>query len=132
VNEEGIRDLERRRLAALVATDLATAEALHADDYELIPPGGHPISKREYLDAIGSGALDYEVFEPSSEIRVRMFGSEAAAVRYKARIMIHDHEGGTDAGLFWHTDLYELRGGRWQAVWSQATRIRRPPIEQAS
>ena len=24
---------------------------------------------------------------------------------------------------FWHTDIYELRDGRWQVVWSQATRI---------
>jgi hypothetical protein len=23
----------------------------------------------------------------------------------------------------WHTDHYELRARRWQAVWSQATRI---------
>ena len=30
---------------------------------------------------------------------------------------------GTTAGLFWHTDIYERRNERWQAVWSWATRI---------
>ena len=29
-----------------------------------------------------------------------------------------------DSDRFWHTDMYDLRDGRWQAVWSQATRIR--------
>ena len=24
---------------------------------------------------------------------------------------------------YWHTDGYERRDGRWQVVWSQATRI---------
>jgi hypothetical protein len=129
VDDDEVRDVERRRLAALVAVDMDVAEALHADDYELVPPGGHPITKRDYLDAIRSGALDYEVFEPASEIRVRRLGATAAAVRYRARILIHDDQGGTDAGVFWHTDLYELRDGRWQAAWSQATRIRRPATE---
>jgi Domain of unknown function (DUF4440) len=125
VERSDLQEIERHRLAALVTADIPAAEALHADDYELIPPGGHPISKREYLDAIASGALDYEVFEPASAIRVRSLGPNAAAVRYRARILIHDDAGATDGGVFWHTDLYELRDDRWQAVWSQATRIRK-------
>ncbi|HEU5326140.1 MAG TPA: nuclear transport factor 2 family protein, partial [Candidatus Limnocylindria bacterium] len=36
---------ERRRLRALVDADLPTADALHADDYELITPGGSSLSK---------------------------------------------------------------------------------------
>jgi len=125
VKADDLRDIERRRLAALVAADMATAEALHAEDYELIPPGGQTFSGREYLEAIGSGALRYEVFEPASEIRVRLLGEIGAAVRYRARILVHDGEGNTDAGTFWHTDIYAFRDGRWQAVWSQATRIKR-------
>ena len=31
--------------------------------------------------------------------------------------------GALDSGMFWHTDVYEIRDGRWQAVWSQATQI---------
>lgn len=63
----------------------------------------------------------YDVFEPASDIAVRAYG-EVVAVRYQARIEVH-WNGGNDRGLFWHTDIYELRNGRWQAVWSQATRI---------
>jgi hypothetical protein len=119
---ELLREAERVRLRSLVAPDVLVAEGLHADDYELITPGGATLSKREYLDGIASGELDYSVFEPISEIRVRLY-DRAAIVRYRVRIEIV-FDGGRDVGNFWHTDAYELRGDRWQAVWSQATRIR--------
>lgn len=117
-----LREAERAGLEALVAPDLSVAERLHADDYELITPGGATMSKRAYLDGIGSGDLDYSVFEPVSEIRVRLYG-EAAILRYRVRIEI-TVGGAHDEGTFWYTDAYEFRGDRWQAVWSQATRIR--------
>lgn len=122
VLEELLREAERGRLRSLVAPDLEVAERLHADDYELITPGGATLSKREYLDGIASGDLDYSVFEPVSEIRVRLYDG-AAILRYRVRIEIQVN-GGQDAGTFWHTDAYELRDNQWQAVWSHATRIR--------
>jgi len=44
-----------------------------------------------------------------------------AMLRYQARIRVED---GDDLADFrcWHTDSYEFLDGRWQAVWSQATR----------
>ncbi len=114
--------LERERLRALVESDMDVAEALHADDYQLVTPGGRAMSKREYLDGVAAGELRYVVFEAASEPAVRAF-DEVAVLRYRARIEI-DLPDGRDAGLFWHTDVYERREGRWQAVWSQATRTR--------
>ena len=35
------------------------------------------LSKRDYLDGIASGELDYSVFEPVSEIRVRLYDGAA-------------------------------------------------------
>lgn len=118
---EALRDSERQRLAALVERNMEVAHALHADDYGLITPGGAVLSKQDYLSGIASGTLRYSRFEPDGEIAVRVWGT-AAALRYQVRIDI-DWEGGRDSGRFWHTDIYELRDGRWQAVWSQATRI---------
>ena len=122
VDAELIRDTERRRLRALVNGGVDEARALHSDDYQLVTPGGVTMSKQDYLGGIASGELDYLVFESASEVHVRVYEG-AAVVRYQARIEILV-KGERDAGLFWHTDLYELRVGRWQAVWSQATRIR--------
>ena len=116
-----LREVERRRLRSLVNRDMAVAASLHADDYELVTPGGAALSQQDYLTGIESGELDYHVFEAASDVAVRVSG-EVGIVRYRARIDIAV-SGRADRGLFWHTDFYEWRDGRWQAVWSQATRI---------
>ena len=117
-----LADVERRRLAALVQGDMELARAMHADDYELITPGGRTLSKDAYLGDLESGEMRYEVFEAASPIRTRVVGS-VGLVRYQARIQVRFGDE-VDTGLFWHTDYYESRDGRWQAVWSHATRIR--------
>lgn len=124
---DGLAHLERARLRALVARDRAVAADLHAADYELITPGGRALSRADYLDAIASGGLRYRRFEPVSDIRVRVHG-DTAILRYRVAIEI-DWEGGGDQGEFWHTDFWERRAGRWQAVWSHATRIGALPAD---
>jgi phage baseplate assembly protein W len=119
-----IRETERQRLRSLVAAEIELANSLHSDDYQLITPGGQAISKEDYIGGIASGELVYHAFEPADDIAVRLYG-DAAAVRYQARIDIRFSDQ-RDSGLFWHTDIYEKRDGHWQAVWSQATRIRTP------
>jgi hypothetical protein len=127
-------DLERTRLRALVDADIETAEPLHADDYQLVTPNGSDLTKDDYLGAIGSGQLRYRVFEAVSDIKVLSDGEAGgegeadgngegngplAVLRYQARISFDDRPG----LLCWHTDCYRRRDGRWQVVWSQATRI---------
>jgi len=116
-----IRAAERARLRALVEPDLDTADALHAEDYQLITPGGAVLSKQDYLGAVATGELDYRTFEAVSDVAVRT-GEHFGVLRYCARIEV-SVSGNPDEGIFWHTDTYELRDGAWQAVWSQATRI---------
>jgi hypothetical protein len=117
-----MRDTERRRLRSLVQPDLAVAEFLHADNYQLITPNGYALSKQDYLGSIGSGQLRYQVFEPTSEIMVRA-NSQIALLRYKAQICVQADNGPVASILCWHTDSYELLDGHWRAVWSQATLI---------
>jgi hypothetical protein len=118
-----IRDTERERLRSLVRADMETADALHAEDYQLITPRGYALSKQEYLGRIASGGLRYRVFEPVSDIAVRG-GGGVALVRYQARIGVAEDDGAESLITCWHTDCYEWRDERWQAVWSQATVIR--------
>uniref|UniRef100_UPI0034DB709B nuclear transport factor 2 family protein n=1 Tax=Paractinoplanes polyasparticus TaxID=2856853 RepID=UPI0034DB709B len=60
-------DLEKRRLRALVDADAPTLDALHADDFVLIHPGGGVWSRAEYLGGINSGVIDYRRFEAVSD-----------------------------------------------------------------
>ena len=122
-DEEAIQATERERLRALVAKDMSVARQLHADDFQLVTPGGTPYSKDEYLGGVASGEVNYLIWEPDSPIEVRLYG-EGAAIRYRSRIegvMSGEH---VALDHYWHTDIYERRDGRWQVVWSQATHIR--------
>jgi Domain of unknown function (DUF4440) len=115
-----IREIEASRLWSLVEPDLELAQRLHADEYELITPTGTRLSKELYLGMIASGSLVYRVFEPVSGIEVRG-GRDFALLRYLARISLEEGDHTADF-VCWHLDSYELIDGRWQAVWSQATK----------
>jgi hypothetical protein len=118
---ERLRTIERTRLQALVTADTATARRLTARDFQLINPGGAPLSRDDYLGAVGGGDIDYLVFDPASPIAVRMSGN-SASLRFEASFDLvvggtrFTHQG-------WVTELYERRRGRWQIVWEQATAI---------
>ena len=118
-----IRSLERKRIRALVDGDTLVASPLHAADFQLVTPSGSTLSKERYMNGIASGRLHYAEWQPES-IAVRLFGS-AAVIRYKSKlVMIVAGQDTIKPFAHWHTDLWELRGGSWLAVWSQATAIR--------
>lgn len=118
---EELRETERRRLRALVEGNMAVAQPLHADDFQLINPAGRSITKGEYLGDVAYGVVNYRVWEPG-EIAVRLHG-RAAVLRYAAHTEIIVAGQHFPRRRQWHTDLYEHRDGRWQVVWSQATAI---------
>ena len=120
--EDEIREVERRRLSALVNADMEAADPLHAGDFQLVSPGGGVYSKQEYLRDVASRLVHYLVWEPTSEIAVRLHGS-AADIRYRSHIEII-FDGQRLEGTYWHTDTYEKNNDQWQVVWSQATQIR--------
>ena len=118
-----IRSLERGRLRALVAADMATARPLHADEFQLITPGGVAFTRDRYLGKIEQGTLRYLRWEPDAEMAVRLMGSgqDSAAIRYQATLAFE----GSAPFRCWHLDTYERNAqGQWQVVWSQATAIK--------
>lgn len=117
-----LRDIERTRLQALVDANMPVVEALHAVDFQVVPPPGFPLSREEYLAAVASGDIDYHEFKPISPIDVRLYG-QAAVLTYMSHIDIVVSGIGHVAHDAWHTYVYEKRAGRWQAVWEQATAI---------
>lgn len=115
-----LRQLERARLRALVEADMQRARELHAPQFQLVNPRGETLTKDEYLGGIESGRLDYLLWEPVSDIAVRMHGG-AAVIRYRSRLEIMVDGQRVPEAQYWHTDSYEMHAGQWQVVWSQAT-----------
>lgn len=116
MNDDDFRALEAARTRALVDRDLAVIEALHAPEYELITPAGRRFSRAGYLALIAAGSF-YAAWEHGA-MQVRRSAS-MAVVRYPARLSFPSGK----VVDCWHTDVYELRGEAWQAVWSQATEL---------
>ena len=123
-DENFFRALEAERTRALVARDVAAIRRLHAPDYELISVPGRVMSLDRYL-ALMAQDVFYAGWE-LGPIRVHV-GQDQAALRYPARISFPSGK----VVDCWHTDIYALRSGRWQAVWSQATQ-RAPDAPPAS
>ena len=123
VDDRRIRELEHSRLEALVARNMAMADALHAEEYQLITPGGMALTKAMYLGSILGGSLRYRVFSPTTEMAVRST-TEMAVVRYRCRIEVMS-DGQLVIADAWHTDIWQPVDGAedWRAVWSQATAI---------
>lgn len=124
-----LRAMERERLRALVAGEVARAREFHADDFQLVNPLGGELSKEQYLGGIDSGQIDYLSWEPGS-MAVRVYGN-AAVVRYQSQLEIVVQGHHIPRQGYWHTDLYERRGSQWQVVWSQATGIQAVPPWEA-
>ncbi len=114
--------LEQDRLRSLVDRDMSTAERLHHADYELISPAGQRHTRSAYLDNVASKRLEYLAFEQTTPVTVRAT-PDLIVLRYIALIRLSVGIAGQVELRAWHTDHYERRDGRWQAVWSQATRI---------
>lgn len=123
MDADALRELERTRLRALVAADLAVSDPLHADDFRIATPSGVVWTKDEYLGGIGDGRIDYRRFEATSEIEV-VLDAAVGVVRYRSAIEI-SVEGNPPARLeAWHLDVYRAGDdGLWQVRWSQATAI---------
>lgn len=118
-----LREIERQRTQALVRRDMGLAWALHGADYQLVTPGGASFSRERYLGKIAAGELVYRQWSPGP-IAVRL-GAQMALLRYRVTLAFEADPPQGQPFDCWHLDSYELIGGVWQAVWSQATRI--PP-----
>lgn len=119
--EDELRSVERQRLRALVAADIAALERLHANDFQAISPFGYAFAREEYLQKVASGELDYVRWEPE-DIDVLLHGA-VAAIRYKARADVMSRGKLLPAMQTWNTAYYERRRGRWVVVWFQVTQI---------
>ena len=116
-DETFFRATEKRRTQALVARDMATLEALHAPDYQLVTPAGTVHTRDSYLGQVRAEPF-YSAWTVVGEMSVRV-STDMAIVRYRARLEFPSGRVVT----CWHTDSYERRPAGWQAVWSQATAL---------
>ncbi len=122
--EEALREVERRRLRALVAVTVDDLYALHAPEFVLVTPSGVAWTKEHYVGGVVAGTINYRRFEATSDIDVAIDG-DLGVLKYRSVIDIQvlDQERGTLE--CWHLDCYrrDVPDGPWRVLWSQATAI---------
>jgi ketosteroid isomerase-like protein len=83
--------------------------------------GGAGVTSGSMLRAYAAGALHYEEYHADS-VRVRVFGDAAVVTGLIVR-RGRSQSGGDVSGRFRSTRVYVRRGGRWQLVSAQETRV---------
>ena len=120
VEQELIR-LEREWAAAFVKLDAAAYERIEADDFILTDDAGGIETKAEEVASLRDGGWKVQGLQ-LDDLKVRVYGDAAVVI---GRLIQKAQRKGVDesyTGRF--TDTWVRRGGRWQVVASQLTRIR--------
>jgi 4a-hydroxytetrahydrobiopterin dehydratase len=89
------------------------------------PSGGRSrIRRATRLTSPPADADSSRYDSPMDHDRPELLAAELRAIERRRLSALCDAD--MSACRHWHTDIYGRRDGRWQAVWSQATRIRSP------
>ena len=119
-NGQTIIDLDRKRMQAMAAKDVATLEAVLADDLIYTHSSARLDTKQSLIGAMVSGATAYTGVEPSG-VKAQDLG-DAVVLTGIAEIKVVSN-GTPNAFGVRFTDVYARRDGRWQMVTWQSTRL---------
>jgi ketosteroid isomerase-like protein len=121
--EQTLIQMERDWAQALSKNDLAAQERIVAADWMVTSDEGQLMTKAQSDAATKSGATKYTEFA-ADDMNVRVFGDTAVVTGRST--MKGLRYGRNISGQERFTDVFVRRGGRWQAVSTQVTRIAKP------
>ena len=107
-------------MTAMAQKDIATLNALLADDLVYTHSSARLDTKQSLIGAMQSGATVYNAVEPS-DVKAQDLGS-AVVLTGVARIQVTSN-GKPNTFSVRFTDVYANKGGQWQMVTWQSTRL---------
>ena len=119
-NEQTVIDLDRKRMQAMAAKDLATLESLLADDLIYTHSSARLDTKKSLMVGMTSGSTVYTGVEPS-DVKAQDLG-DTVVLTGVAKIKVTANGTANAFGVRF-TDVYARRHGRWQMVTWQSTRL---------
>ena len=119
-NAQTVIELDRRRMQAMAQKDVATLNALIADDLVYTHSSARLDSKQSLIGAMRSGATVYTAVEPS-DVKAQDCG-DTVVLTGVARIGVNSGGRAMNFGVRF-TDVWANRGGSWQMVAWQSTRL---------
>jgi hypothetical protein len=115
-----VEGVERERFAAMVAVDRPKLERMLADSLNYCHSNGRCEGKAEFMGNLESGQMKYRSIQVLA-IQPRPVGT---AMLVQGVLAIEAEQAGEPLSLrLAYTDVYESRGGIWQMVAWQSTRL---------
>ena len=119
-NAQMIIDLDKKRMDATGQKDVATLKELLADDLIYTHSSARQDTKQSLIEAMESGKTVYTSVVPS-EVKAQDCGN-AVVLTGIARISVVSNGKPNSFGVRF-TDVYANRGGKWQMVVWQSTKL---------
>ena len=118
-NGQTVIDLDKKRMQAMAAKDVATLETLIADDLVYAHSTARLDTKRSLIDNMTSGKTVYTAVVPS-DVKAQDLG-DAVVLTGSARISVNSGGNAMNFGVRF-TDVWVNKGGKWQMAAWQSTR----------
>ena len=119
----GPKDLENAWEAAVSSHSFATVDGMVADDFIGVTSKGK-FANRSQMLAEFKGDKDTYKSAKNEKLNVKMFGPNVAVVTGRAREVGTGKDGKAFDRAFLFTDTWMMRGGKWQCIASQVTKIK--------
>ncbi len=119
-NGQTVIELDRQRMTAMARQDITALKTLLADELVYTHSSARVDSKQSLIGGMESGTTVYRSVEPS-DVKAQDLG-DAVVLTGIARIQVTSN-GKPNAFSVRFTDVYANRGGRWQMVAWQSTRL---------
>ncbi len=119
-NGQAIIDLDRKRMAAMCQQDSGALQEILADDLIYTHSSARVDTKQSLIGNMEAGSTVYQSIEASDVVAQDL--GDAVVVTGVARITVSSNGKPNSFGVRF-TDVYANRGGHWQMVTWQSTRL---------
>ena len=119
-NGQMVIDLDKKRMTAMAQKDIATLKALLSDDLIYTHSTARLDTKQSLIGNMELGSTVYTAVEPS-DVKAQDLGG-AVVLTGSCRISVMS-QGRPNSFSVRFTDVYANKGGQWQMVTWQSTRL---------
>jgi ketosteroid isomerase-like protein len=119
-NGQKIIDLDKKRMDAMAKKDIATLKAVLSDDLVYTHSSARLDTKQSLIGAMESGTTVYTAVEPF-DVQAQDLG-DTVVLTGSARIRVMSNGNPLNFSVRF-TDIYANKGGQWQMVAWQSTRL---------
>ena len=119
-NGQMVMELDKKRMTAMAQRDIATLKSLLSDDLIYTHSSARLDTKQSLIGNMESGSTVYTAVEPS-DVKAQDLG-DAVVLTGSCRISVMS-QGRPNSFSVRFTDVYANKGGQWQMVTWQSTRL---------